>query len=39
MEGEEIATCPSCSLMIKVVYDTVALEKLVSPTMLEVTCQ
>lgn len=24
MEGEEVATCPSCSLIIKVIYDPVS---------------
>lgn len=23
MEGEEVATCPSCSLIVKVIYDPV----------------
>lgn len=24
MEGEEVATCPSCSLIIKIIYDPVS---------------
>jgi hypothetical protein len=27
--GEDIATCPSCSLRIRVIYDETALEKFV----------
>ena len=26
-DGEEVATCPSCSLIIKVIYDIVSLTK------------
>jgi diphthamide biosynthesis protein 3 len=27
LAGEEIATCPSCSLIVKVIYDHEALEQ------------
>ncbi|XP_066258880.1 diphthamide biosynthesis protein 3 isoform X2 [Euwallacea similis] len=30
LRGEEVATCPSCSLVIKVIYDKEAFEKLQS---------
>jgi diphthamide biosynthesis protein 3 len=30
-DGEEVAVCPSCSLMIKVIFESVSLLVLVSP--------
>lgn len=30
MAGEEVATCPSCSLVVKVIYDVVSNKKISS---------
>lgn len=30
MAGEEVATCPSCSLVVKVIYDVVSAHSLLS---------
>ena len=33
-DGEDIAVCPSCSLMIKVIFDEVCIQPLDYPTLL-----
>ena len=34
-DGEQIATCPSCSLIVRVIYDYVRITPLFSPLLFE----